>query len=130
VPGESPRGIEGRWITSDSTTHERRSMIEIRRDGARAVGRIVELYLRKDEDQDPACNDCPGAARGRKIRGLEILSLEADPGGRFHGSVLDPEEGRVYRCTVTLEPEGRRLSLRGYVGLPLFGRTETWTRAD
>ena len=46
------------------------------------------------------------------------------------GTVLDPEEGKVYRCVVTLESDGRRLVIRGYVGLPLFGRTEAWTRFE
>jgi uncharacterized protein (DUF2147 family) len=127
--GASPTGIEGRWLTFDAATHERRSVVEIRRDGARVAGRVAELFLRKDEDPDPACDRCEGPERGRRIRGLEILALEAaTDGAGFRGTVLDPEEGRTYRCTVTIEDEGRTLRLRGYVGLPIFGRTETWSR--
>ena len=125
-----PPGLEGRWLTFDGAPRERRSLVEVTRRDGKIAGRIAELYLKPGEDPDPRCDDCPGEAKGQRIRGLAILSLEAEPGGAtYRGNVLDPDEGKVYRCTVTLEEGGRRLVLRGYVGVPLFGRSETWERA-
>ena len=123
-------GLEGRWITFDGDTKAKRSVVEITRQGSGYSGRIVELFLQPGEPPDPVCDECPGEDRGRKMRGLAILALEREPDGpAFRGTVLDPEEGRVYRCVVTLESMGRRLALRGYVVLPIFGRSETWERA-
>ena len=122
-------GIEGRWATLDDETHKTRAVIEIRAQGADIVGRIVEFHPRPGEDANPLCDACKGADRGKPIRGLEILHLapEADSKG-WTGTVLDPDEGDVYRARARLEDGGRRLALRGYVLLPVFGRSETWTR--
>ena len=127
-----PAHIEGRWITFDEETKSRRAIVQIVRQEGKLTGRIVEYFPRADEYPDPVCDLCAGADRGRKIRGLQILALEAEAGGngqRFRGTVLDPEEGKVYRCVATLLANGRRLSLRGYVGLEFLGRSETWERA-
>lgn len=60
-----------------------------------------------------------------------LLALQAEVRGRaWRGTVLDPEDGRLYRCVATLLPGGKRLQLRGFVGIELLGRSETWTRAD
>ena len=127
---EAP-AIAGRWITFDRDTGMQRALIEIVSDGPGATGRIVELYLQDGEPRDPGCERCEGTDRGRPIRGLSILALEADTDGRgFHGTVLDPEEGTTYHCKVTLLPDGMHLRLRGFIGLEIFGRTETWRRAD
>jgi uncharacterized protein (DUF2147 family) len=123
--------IEGRWRIADDKTGGTRAVVEIRRDGAGALGRIVEFYPRPGEDGDPVCEDCPGEDRGRRIRGLVILRLEGrDDRGRWKGFVLDPEEGRRYHCVVTLADAGSRLDLHGYVGLPIFGRSERWSRTQ
>ncbi|HXX86000.1 MAG TPA: DUF2147 domain-containing protein [Casimicrobiaceae bacterium] len=126
-----PATIAGRWITFDSDSGQGRAVVEIVREGPRATGRITELFLRQGEDPAPNCERCTGADQGRPIVGLTILVLEAEADGRgFHGTVLDPEEGRTYRCKVTLTPDGRELRLRGFAGFEIFGRTETWLRAD
>ena len=124
-------GISGRWLTFDDATQAPRSIVEIERDGRRVTGRIVEIYSKPGEDPDPICDRCAGTDRGRKIRGLAILNMEGDADGRnFSGTVLDPESGKVYQGVVTLESDGKRLVLRGYVLLPLFGRSETWSRFE
>jgi uncharacterized protein (DUF2147 family) len=106
-------------------------VIEIVRVDRRATGRVVELFLKPGEGPDPTCENCPGADRGRQIRGLAILAVETDDDGMsYRGTVLDPEEGLTYRCVVTVMPGGMRLRLRGFMGLEIFGRDETWVRTD
>ena len=52
-------------------------------------------------------------------------------GGEYEGgTILDPDEGRSYRCSVRLLEDGRKLEVRGYVGISFFGRTQTWMRRD
>ena len=127
----SGAGIEGRWVTFDDSTHMKRSVVEITRDRNRVTGRIVELFTTSGEDPDPVCDPCTGTDHGRKIRGLPILKVESTSNEAiFTGTVLDPEDGTLYRCTVTLDRVGNQLSVRGYVGLEIFGETVTWTRAE
>jgi uncharacterized protein (DUF2147 family) len=46
------------------------------------------------------------------------------------GEILDPDDGRMYRCTLKLAVDGATLEVRGYVGVPIFGRTQIWRRAE
>jgi uncharacterized protein (DUF2147 family) len=62
---------------------------------------------------------------------MKILrGLRKTQGGYGDGTVLDPDEGRTYSCAATLLDGGRRLEIRGYVGVPLLGRSQIWVRAD
>jgi uncharacterized protein (DUF2147 family) len=126
-----PALIEGRWVTFDVDTKQKRAVIEIVGEGRQATGRIVELFLKPGEDADPVCENCLNADHGRRIRGLAILTLEAEENGTsYRGTVLDPEDGSTYRCVATLLPDGKHLQLRGFVGIEIFGRNETWVRSD
>ena len=122
--------VDGRWITFDQDSGAKRSIVEITKESNQFAGRIVELFTVPGEPSDPACDLCPGTQRGRKIRGLEILNLSrADDEPGYAGRILDPEEGRFYKCVVTLDATGNRMTIRGYVGIPLLGRNVTWERA-
>jgi uncharacterized protein (DUF2147 family) len=69
--------------------------------------------------------------RDRRLLGLEILQglKPADAEGKVwtDGTIYDPTSGKTYRCSVGVEGDDR-LHLRGYVGIPLLGRTTTWIR--
>ena len=123
----APPGLEGRWATLDEHGKPR-AVIEIRAADGQTEGRIVEFHPHPGERPDATCDACKGAEHGKPIVGLVILRLAPDGDGRWNGTVLDPEEGDVYRAQARLEDGGRTLSLRGYVLVPLFGRSEAWTR--
>lgn len=92
-------------------------------------GTIVALL--PPNDPEARCERCEAPLKDRRIVGLTILTgLRRDGDGYSGGSILDPDEGRTYRCTARLTDGGRALELRGYIGAPLFGRTQVWTRAD
>lgn len=121
--------INGRWITFDQDSGAKRSIVEIKRDNSQFTGRIVELFTIQGEPSDPACDLCSGEQRGKRIRGLKILNLSRTDGeAGYTGRILDPEEGQIYKCIVTLDAMGDRMTIRGYVGIPLFGRNVTWER--
>jgi uncharacterized protein (DUF2147 family) len=123
--------IEGRWAVFDSDTAQRLSTVEITRDDNRLVGRILELFLSADLPQNPVCTLCKGDERDRKILGMQMLWVQpTSDGTRYAGTALDPGEGQIYQCIVTIDRTGKRLSIRGYVGIPLFGRSEDWLRVD
>ena len=123
--------ITGRWFTLDSDSGEKRSIVEIKQENGHFRGRIVELFLNPDEPLDPHCDLCTGELHGRRIRGLEILELDESSNEiGYVGKLLDPEGGDTYKCVATLDAAGKRLSIRGYVGLPIFGRNVTWARVE
>jgi uncharacterized protein (DUF2147 family) len=95
-------------------------------------GRVVWLRSPFDEngcDQRDGRNPDP-ALRDRPLVGLEVLTgLQAsgDGGGWSGGTIYDPASGRTYRCSARLDGPDR-LHLRGFIGIPLLGRTTTWIR--
>ena len=122
----------GRWKTFDDDTGQAKSIIRIAENHGVLEGKIESL-LDPEEPADARCELCPGERRGQRVVGLGILgNLRQSAGtGKWEGGeILDPENGKTYRASVTLSPDGRRLDVRAYIGTPLLGRTQRWQRVD
>ena len=118
----------GQWYAEGGA-----AVVEIRPCGDALCGRVVWLHSPLDED---GCelrdkNNPDPALRNRRLVGLQILGGLVASDQRLvswtGGTIYDPVSGNTYRCRLELEGHDR-LRLRGYVGIPLFGRTTTWTR--
>lgn len=123
------QSIIGQWKTIDDETNQPKSIVEIFERGGKVHGKIVKLFRKPGEDQDPVCDECDtdDPRYKKKIIGMEILKNMVKDDEEFSGGeILDPNNGRVYRCRIWLE--GKDLKLRGYLG-PFF-RTQTWLKAD
>ena len=121
------QSILGKWKTIDDETDEPKSIVEIFERNGKVYGRIIKLYRRSDEDQDPICDKCDedDLRFKSKVIGMEILKgMMKDSNEYSGGEILDPNNGKVYRCKIWLE--GKDLKLRGYLG-PFF-RTQTWVK--
>ncbi|HZT88161.1 MAG TPA: DUF2147 domain-containing protein [Stellaceae bacterium] len=119
----------GTWKTIDDETHKARALIEIREHDGVLDGRVIELFRAPDEEPNPRCTDCPGARRDQPVIGMTILwNLHRHGDDWDGGEILDPEDGRVYRCTLHANAAGDRLEVRGYLGVALLGRTQVWER--
>ncbi|MBX2916863.1 MAG: DUF2147 domain-containing protein [Cyclobacteriaceae bacterium] len=117
--------IVGKWQTIDDETGKPKSVVEISERNGKYYGKIIRLFRSPAEDQDPICDKCPvdDDRYKRKIVGMEILrNLVKDNDEFSGGTIIDPNNGKIYRCKVWLE--GNNLKLRGYLG-PFF-RTQTW----
>jgi uncharacterized protein (DUF2147 family) len=122
------RSPEGNWLTTDNG-----GVVEIFRcaDGETLCGKLA--WFRMDPgDPNPEALDLRNpdpTRRARSLCGLMLMSgfKRAGDGSWEDGTVYDAESGNTYRATLTLQADGR-LSLRGYIGIPLFGRSEVWTR--
>jgi uncharacterized protein (DUF2147 family) len=122
----SPVGL---WRTFDDNTGRERGLVRIwQQNGA--------LYGSVEATVDPAeakrtCERCRDDRRGKPIIGLNIIRGLRQEGDRWAGGeILDPENGQTYRCSMRLEDGGRKLIVRGYLGLSLFGRSQVWLRAQ
>jgi uncharacterized protein (DUF2147 family) len=123
------QSITGKWKTIDDDTGEERSVVEIYENGGKFFGRIVRLLNRPAEDADPICTACPkdDARHNKKVIGMVIISDMKPSGSSFaDGNILDPKNGKIYRCKLWLEDN--TLKVRGYWGP--FYRTQTWKRLN
>src|SRR5690606_34905985 len=100
--------------------------IEIYKKGDKYIGK---LYWIKDANKKDQKN--PDAKlRNRKIQGLEILSGFTRDGQNYSGGqIYDPKSGKTYSCKMTVKGPDK-LDIRGYLGVSLLGRTETWKRIE
>lgn len=121
----------GLWKTIDDETKQERSFVRITEAGGMLTGRIEKLL-------DPAkanavCEKCTDARKDKPVVGLTILEgVKKHPDEAYWdgGSILDPNNGKTYKVRLTPKDGGKSLDVRGYVGAPLLGRTQTWIRVE
>jgi uncharacterized protein (DUF2147 family) len=121
----------GRWKTIDDDGRTEKSIVRIVEKDGRLSGTIEKLFRKPGEDPEPKCDKCEGERKDQPVIGLNILwDLKADGDEWTGGRILDPENGKTYRCKMEVQEDGRRLKVRGFVGLSLFGRNQYWIRVD
>jgi uncharacterized protein (DUF2147 family) len=108
-------GPNGRWLTQD-----RDGVIEIDACGRSLCGRIIALF------RDRPGSAVPTDIHGRPLCGLQILEMNTGQ-GKWSGSITDPRDGSTWQAEMRIGDDGH-LHLRGYLGIPLLGRTQIWTR--
>jgi uncharacterized protein (DUF2147 family) len=129
VPNGSSASPVGRWKTIDDATGKVKSIVAIHEKNGKLYGTIETLF--DPPVPYPTCYLCKGQMKDRPLVGLQVLwGFEQDGSEWSGGQVLDPESGKIYRASLALEDEGRKLRLHGYIGIPLLGRTEHWMRAE
>ncbi|UAU35970.1 DUF2147 domain-containing protein [Xanthomonas campestris] len=120
----------GRWKTIDDETGKPKSVVQIEQAANGTLsGKVVEI-LQSNHGPNPTCDKCDGALKGKPVKGMTILwGLKPDGTAVWGGgSVLDPAKGKTYKAKVTLTDSGKKLQMRGYVGIEALGRTQTWVR--
>ncbi|MGB5323187.1 DUF2147 domain-containing protein [Lutimonas sp.] len=120
------QGVLGKWHSIDPDTGAKESVIEIYKTGDKIYGKIIQIL--KEEDRDKTCIECTGKDKDQPIQGLVIVRGLSKEGDEWTGGkILDPKNGKLYKCYVTLDGDDK-LKLRGYIGFSLIGRTEYWYR--
>lgn len=120
IYSQSPIGV---WKNLDDTDGKEKSYIEIYEQNGKLRGKVIKLL--------PAatlikCDACSGSNKGKGLVGMDILWDLVKVGKSWDGGqILDPKNGKVYDCK--LEVEGPdKLKVRGYIGISMFGRSQTW----
>ena len=92
-------------------------------------GRLVKTFRKPGDAGNDLCDKCKGDQKNARMLGLTIISgMKRDGLNYKDGSILDPRDGTVYHAQMELSEDGQQLSVRGYLGIPLLGQTQIWTR--
>lgn len=120
--------VTGKWKTVDDSTGEAKSIVEIYKKDGKVYGKILELI--NPDRKDPVCEECPGDDHNKPIVGLVFIKgLEKDGDEYTNGKILDPQNGKLYKCYIELD-KPNLLKVRGYIGFSLLGRTQYWYRVN
>jgi uncharacterized protein (DUF2147 family) len=116
----------GKWKTIDDESGKAKSVVEIYENNGKLYGKIVEIFDKTKEDK--VCEECEGSKKNKPIKGMVIIEGLSKKGSSWEGgTILDPNSGKVYKCSMALENKDK-LKLRGYIGISLIGRTQYWER--
>jgi uncharacterized protein (DUF2147 family) len=119
----------GAWRSIDDKTRQERSIIRITEENGELRGMVEKIFDQPDDDPAHLCKECKGDRKDKPIVGMTILwGLKKDGDTWTGGEILDPKNGKIYRCKITPSADGKRLDVRGYIGISLIGRTQTWHR--
>ena len=120
----------GTWLSIDDKTRQERSIITVSEENGELKGVVEKLFDQPGDDPAHLCKECKGERKDKPIIGMTILwGLKKDGDTWSGGEILDPKNGKIYRCKMTLSKDGNSLDVRGFIGISLLGRTQTWLRA-
>lgn len=121
----------GMWKTLDDKTGEAKSLIKVWTEKGELMGQIEKLFRKPGENPNPLCDKCSGENKDKPVIGMTVMwGLKEDGDEWSGGHILDPDDGKIYKCKVELVDSGKKLEVRGFIGFALIGRTQTWVRAQ
>jgi uncharacterized protein (DUF2147 family) len=123
----------GLWKTIDDEGKKEKSLIRITETGGVFTGKLEKL-LDPTTKPDAVCDKCSDDRKDKPIVGMTLIKgvkrSESDKERWDGGEILDPNNGKTYKVRLTLSDGGKALAVRGYVGAPMLGRTQTWIRVE
>jgi uncharacterized protein (DUF2147 family) len=124
LAGQSVLGV---WKTIDDKTKDAKSHVKVYEKGGKVYGKVIKLL---PAATTKVCVDCPGNKKGKSLIDLDILWDMAKDGNVYDdGEIVDPANGKVYTCKMYLKDKNT-LIVRGYLGISLLGRSQTWYRVE
>lgn len=120
----------GVWKTIDDDGKTAKSIVRVTETGG-VLSAVIEKVLDPNA-VNKRCDLCKDDRKDKPLVGLEILrGVKADGDGLWAGGeILDPKDGKTYKVRLKPVEGGARLEVRGYIGAPLFGRTQVWQRTE
>ena len=125
--------IIGLWQSIDDKTGAPKALVEIRKEADNTyAGKVVKLTPRAGYTPKETCVNCPPPYTNKPIIGLDVVTgLKSTDGFNYtSGRILDPNTGKLYSMKAKLSSNGKRLHLRGYLGISALGRNQIWIRVN
>lgn len=121
----------GIWKTIDDKTNQPASLIKIEEVNGILEGTIIKTFPIEGKPVLMSCSLCKDDRKDKPIIGMKIMTeLKKDQQGTWSGGkILDPKEGEVYKVKISTE-DGKKMDVRGYIGVPLLGRSQTWYKTE
>ena len=122
----SPTGL---WQTIDDKTGQPKALVQIVQDSDGTLTGKILTGLGSNDDPNRRCTACTDSRKDQLMKGMTIIDgMKADGDTWDGGQILDPENGKLYKCKMHLDEGGQKLVVRGYIGVSLLGRSQTWIR--
>ena len=123
----------GLWKTIDDESKKEKSLIRITEAGGVFTGKLEKL-LDPSTKPDAVCDLCTDDRKDKPVVGMTLIKnvkqSDSDKGRWDGGEILDPNNGKTYKVRLTPGEAGKTLAVRGYIGAPMLGRTQTWVRVE
>ena len=121
----SSQVIFGKWKTIDDETGDEKSIVEIYENDGKVYGKIIEILNPKKKDNK--CTKCEDENKDKPIKDLVVIEgLTQDNDVYDDGTILNPSNGKIYKCRLKLEDDINTLQVRGYIAF--FYKTQYWKR--
>lgn len=118
--------VLGKWKTIDDKTGKPISVVEIYEKSGKIYGKVSEIF--DATYRNNLCKACTGEDADKPILGMVVIKGLSKEGSEYgSGKILDPKNGKLYQCYITLV-NADKLKVRGYIGISLLGRTQYWYR--
>ena len=122
----------GLWRTIDDDGKTEKSTVRITSAGGVLTGKVE--HITDPAKADEKCVKCDDDRKDKPIVGMVIISGakqdSEEPNKWVGGMILDPAKGSSYKLILKTTDGGKKLDVRGYIGSPMFGRTQTWIRVE
>lgn len=125
------KSMVGRWKTIDDVTGKPKSIVRIKKGASgEYVAVVEETFSVNGKPPLKTCEKCTGQRKNQPIIGMTVMwdMQQKDDGSYGGGEIIDPSTGKIYRCSAKLDASGKELVVRGYLGISLLGRSQTWLR--
>lgn len=125
--------ISGLWHHIDDQSGTSKAILDIRKEkNGTFTAKITKITPRAGYTPKEFCVNCPAPYTNKPILGMDVLTgLKFDKGNQYKGGkIIDPLSGKIYSMSAKLSTNGKRLQMRGYIGVSAIGRSQTWIRVQ